>query len=127
MLDDLKARYPADKLLVLKLDVTSAQDIHDAFKKAKETFGRIDVVFNNAGYAAFGEVEASSDESDRKLFDTNYWGAINVSREAVKYFRENTPAGGMLIVTSSVLGLAPLPGISSYGASKHGQQAYLLR
>lgn len=49
-LSDLTAKYGKDKLLVVKLDVTQLQDILDAFAKAKEVFGKIDVVYNNAGY-----------------------------------------------------------------------------
>lgn len=49
VLADLSAKYGKDKLLLLKLDVTHPQEILDAFAKAKEVFGRIDVVYNNAG------------------------------------------------------------------------------
>ncbi|CAL1712827.1 unnamed protein product [Somion occarium] len=101
-LDDLKAKYPSTKLLVLKLDVTQAHEIKDVFIKIKETFGRLDVVFNNAGYAMMGEVEATPEDAARTMFDTNFWGATNVSLETVKFFREeNRPAGGRLIVNSS--------------------------
>lgn len=46
----LTTKFGTDKLLVLKVDVTKAQDITDAFARAKQAFGRIDVVYNNAGY-----------------------------------------------------------------------------
>ena len=49
MLSDLTAKYPADRLLTLKLDVSKPQEIVDAFAAAKDKFGRIDVVVNNAG------------------------------------------------------------------------------
>ncbi|CAL1712826.1 unnamed protein product [Somion occarium] len=119
-LDDLKAKYPSTKLLVLKLDVTQAHEIKDVFIKIKETFGRLDVVFNNAGYAMMGEVEATPEDAARTMFDTNFWGATNVSLETVKFFREeNRPAGGRLIVNSSEVGIHGIGGCGFYSATKH--------
>ena len=122
VLNDLKARYPPSQLLTLKLDVDSTQEIKDAFTQAKAAFGRIDVVFNNAGWLILGEIEATPEEEARKLFQTNFWGATNVSREAVKFFREdNKPSGGLLITNSSVVGVAAFPGCGYYVATKHGK------
>ncbi|KAJ3488421.1 hypothetical protein NLI96_g2857 [Meripilus lineatus] len=119
-LDDLKAKYPASRLLILGLDVTRPSDITNAFVKARETFGRIDVVFNNAGYALVGEVEGTPEETARTLFDVVFWGADRISREAVKFFREvNKPGvGGRLLNNSSVVGLNAYPGIGYYSAAK---------
>ncbi|CAL1703529.1 unnamed protein product [Somion occarium] len=119
-LDDLKSQYPSSKLLVLPLDVTDYQQIKDAFSKAKDAFGRIDIVFNNAGRGLVGEVEGIPEEEARALFDTNFWGAMNVSREAVRFFREeNKPAGGRLLVNSSRVGIQAMPLIGFYSATKH--------
>ena len=85
-LDDLKAKYPARQLVTVKLNVDNARQIKDAFSRAKAAFGRIDVVFNNAGWSVMGETEGTPEDVARKLFDTNFWGAANVSREAVKFF-----------------------------------------
>ncbi|KAI0629806.1 NAD-P-binding protein [Trametes polyzona] len=119
-LDDLAAQYPRDRLLVLKLDVTQQSEIVDAFAQAKSAFGRIDVVVNNAAYAVMGELEAVRDEDSRPMFETNFWGAAHVTREAVRFFREvNGPAvGGRLLQISSVSGVIGLPGIGLYSASK---------
>ncbi|CAL1712886.1 unnamed protein product [Somion occarium] len=119
-LDDLKIKYSPSKLLVLKLDVTHAQEIKDVFTKIKETFGRLDVVFNNAGYSTLGEVEATPEDVARGLFDTNFWGATNVSLEAVTFFREeNKPAGGRLIINSSEMGVHSVAACGFYSATKH--------
>ncbi|PSR71674.1 hypothetical protein PHLCEN_2v12448 [Hermanssonia centrifuga] len=122
VLSDLKAQYPGDRLLVLKLDVTRPHEIVDTFAKAKEAFGRIDVVFNNAGYSVLAEVEGTPEEQARAMFDVNFWGATNVSREAVKFFREvNKPTGGRLINVSSIVGLKVAPALGYYTATKHGE------
>ena len=122
VLDDLKAQYAADKLLTLKLDVTNLDEIAAAFTKAKEVFGRVDVVFNNAGFIVIGEVEGTSMEDARKTFDVLFWGAMHVSVEAIKVFRDvNGPElGGRLITTTSLMGLVGGPTSGYYAAAKHG-------
>ena len=123
VLDDLKAEYPSSQLITLELDVSDPQHVKDAFKQAKASFGRIDVVFSNAGYGVLGEVEATPEDEARAMFDTNFWGAANVSREAIKCFREvNGPAvGGILVINSSMVGYKPSPILGYYSASKGGE------
>lgn len=124
VLADLAAKYPSDKLLVLKLDVSQPSEIVAAFAEAEKKFGRIDVVLNNAAYGILGELEATPEDVARTMFDVNFWGAVNVSREAVRVFREvNKPAGGRLLQVSSVAGITPIAGLGFYSASKHGAQA----
>ena len=121
-LKHLVAEYPRERLLVLKVDVTIHQDIVDAFARTKDVFGRLDVVFNNAGYAVLGEVEGTPDEVARALFEVNFWGAVHVTQEAVKFFREvNGPGiGGRLIQISSGCGIVGWPSCGFYSATKHG-------
>ena len=125
VLADLVAKYPPDRLLTLKLDVTQPQDIAAAFAAALAKFGRIDVVANNAGYATLGEVEAVADADVRAMFETNFWGAANVSREAVRIFRDVNPAGagGRLLQFSSMAGLRGSGGAAYYCATKFGECA----
>ncbi|EIW52298.1 NAD-P-binding protein [Trametes versicolor FP-101664 SS1] len=84
-LHDLKAKYPADRLLVLKLDVTNSDEITEAFSQVKAAFGRLDVVVNNAAWGTFGEVE-SAREADararrmRARCSTRTFGAPRMSR-----------------------------------------------
>lgn len=115
-LEDLAAANP-DRLVVVKCDVTKPQDILFAFSHAIDKFGRVDVVFNNAGYTIVGEIEATPEDAARALFDVNFWGAVGVSREAVRVFREVNPpnAGGRLLNVSSGLGFGggPITGIYS--------------
>ncbi|EJF55608.1 NAD(P)-binding protein [Dichomitus squalens] len=126
LLSDLSAKYPAGRLLILKLDVSKPQEIIDAFAAAKEKFGRIDVVVNNAAQGTFGEVETVADADVRAMFETNFWGAANVSREAVKFFREVNPAGegGRLLQISSITGLRGQGAMAYYSASKFALEGF---
>lgn len=123
VLADLQAQYPADRLLVLKVDVTVHSDIIAAFQKMKEVFGRLDVVVSNAGYAVLGEVEGTPDDVARALFEVNFWGSVHVMQEAVKFFREvNAPGkGGRIIQISSVMGIVGFPACGFYNATKFGE------
>ncbi|KAI0828694.1 NAD-P-binding protein [Trametes gibbosa] len=124
-LDDLTKKYSADRLKVVKLDVTKPAEIDTAFEQAKTTFGRVDIVFNNAGYVAVGENEAVPDEVSRPLFEVNFWGAVHVSQRAVKFFREeNKPQGGLLLQNSAMVGLAGVPVIGFYSATKHALEGF---
>ncbi|KAG2142958.1 NAD(P)-binding protein [Suillus clintonianus] len=117
-LSDLSAQFPS-QLLVIQLDVTNSAGVTAAFAKAKEVFGRIDVVLNNAGQCVIGEMESVSEEGARQMFEVNFWGAMHVSKEAVKFFREvNNPIGGRLLQVSSRLGLVGGPATAFYSASK---------
>ncbi|KAF9652802.1 NAD(P)-binding protein [Thelephora ganbajun] len=119
-LDDLKRAYDESKLLVLPLDVTNAEQIKSAFQAATDKYGRIDFVYNLAGYGLIGEAEGTPEEDSRALFEVNFWGATRVSNEAVRVFREvNKPQGGHLFVISSLVGLQPMAGTGFYSASKH--------
>ena len=121
-LDDLKQAYDESKLLVLPLDVTNAEQIRSAFQTATDKYGRIDFVYNLAGYGLIAETEGTQEEDARALFEVNFWGATRVSNEAVRVFREvNKPQGGHLFVISSLVGLKSMAGTGFYSASKHGQ------
>lgn len=119
MLADLVAQYPKDKLLILKVDVTKPSDIDAAFAHTKETFGRVDVVYNNAGRAIFAEAEGTPDSVAQDLFEVNFWGAVHVTQAAVKFMREVNPpgAGGVIFQFSSVVAYHHLPTFGFYAAT----------
>ncbi|KAH0826409.1 hypothetical protein J3R83DRAFT_5382, partial [Lanmaoa asiatica] len=118
VLSDLVSRYPSTRLVVVKLDVTQHAEISVAFAKAQEAFGRVDVVFNNAGKMINGELESVNDEHAREIFEINFWGAAQVSREAVRFFRDvNQPRGGRLLQVSSGLGIVGRAMFGHYCAS----------
>ncbi|KAF7369265.1 putative NAD-P-binding protein [Mycena venus] len=118
----LKSKYGA-RVLVVKVDVQSQEDVDTAFAQAQAHFGQIDVVYNNAGYSAVGEVEAMPMADAKDMFETNFFGATRVSLAAIKFFREvNKPVGGRLIQASSIYGLVPGGASGFYAASKYGEQ-----
>ena len=121
-LSDLEAKYSADQLLVLKLDVSQKGDIDAAFDKVNEVFGRLDVVVNNAAYGIIGEIEGTPEDIARTMFDVTFWGAANISKAAVRFFREvNKPGvGGRLINISSMAGVHALATTGFYSAAKYG-------
>lgn len=122
-LDGLRAAHPG-ALLVVHLDVAHAKEIPRAFEQAQAAFGRVDVVFNNAGVSLVGEVEGTPEDAARKTFDVNFWGAVNVSREAVRFFREENErgVGGRLLVNSSFAGICPIACGGFYSSTKFGKR-----
>jgi NAD(P)-dependent dehydrogenase (short-subunit alcohol dehydrogenase family) len=104
------------KTLKLKLDVTSATEIASAIAAAVQKFGRIDVVINNAGYGLGGDFEATTDADARKQVETNLWGPVNVTREALRVFREvnSKGSGGTIVQVSSMGGYIGFPGSAFY-------------
>ncbi|EIW78256.1 NAD(P)-binding protein [Coniophora puteana RWD-64-598 SS2] len=118
---DLAATCGRDVLLPVELDVTNYAQAAAAFDRAKEAFGRIDVVVNNTGYGICGEFKAIPEEDARRLVDVNYWAPANITRQAIRFFREVNPAGagGTVLQVTSGAGFVGVPIYSQYAASKH--------
>jgi NAD(P)-dependent dehydrogenase (short-subunit alcohol dehydrogenase family) len=115
-LDDLRAEF-GDRVLPVGLDVTDADAARTAIATAREHFGRLDVIVNNAGYANVSAIETTTDEDFRAQFETNFWGVYNVSKAAIPVLREQ--GGGLVMQFSSVGGrVGGSPGIASYQAAK---------
>ncbi|TCD70180.1 hypothetical protein EIP91_004650 [Steccherinum ochraceum] len=126
VLNDLKATYPSTQLLILRLDISKLEEIEAAFDKVKQVFGRLDVVVNNAGYGIIGEMEDTPEDVARTMYDCNFWGTTNISRRAVKFFRDvNKPAaGGRLLNISSMAGVRPFPMTGYYSSSKFAIECF---
>lgn len=106
-----------DRILPLRLDVTDGAAAITAIAAARERFGRIDVVVNNAGYANVAPIETSDDADFRAQFETNFWGVYNVSKAALPVLREQQ--SGLIIQFSSMGGrVGGSAGIASYQAAK---------
>ncbi|MEK1852653.1 MAG: oxidoreductase, partial [Phyllobacterium sp.] len=107
--------------LVLKLDVTKAEDIKNAIKAAEERFARIDVLVNNAGIGYFGSFEESEMDEVRKMFEINVWGLANMTRAVLPTLRKQR--SGTVVNISSQGGLVANPAVSFYTATKFSVEA----
>jgi NAD(P)-dependent dehydrogenase (short-subunit alcohol dehydrogenase family) len=115
-LDDFVAEF-GDRVHPVALDVTDAAAAVAAIAEARERFGRLDVIVNNAGYSNVSPIETTTEEDFRTQFETNFWGVYNVSKAAIPVLREQ--GGGIVIQFSSVGGrVGGSPGIASYQAAK---------
>ena len=115
VLADLSAKY-GDKVLTVRLDVTSKTDIAAAVKAANDAFGQIDVLVNNAGYGVFGGFEEITEAQFRDQYETNVFGVIAVTQAILPQMRERK--AGYILNVSSVVGLVSPPGMSAYASSK---------
>lgn len=104
------------------LDVTNLDSITQTLSKVHQDYGKIDVIVNNAGYGVDGVFEAMSDEVIEKQFNTNVFGLMRVTREAIKLMR---PAGGGTIIQiSSMGGKITFPLYSIYHATKFAVEGF---
>jgi NAD(P)-dependent dehydrogenase (short-subunit alcohol dehydrogenase family) len=114
-LRDLLDKY-GDAVLVLRLDVTDYDAAARVVTQAEQTFGRIDVVVNNAGYSDLGSFEDTTIDSFRTQIDTNFYGVVNVSKAVVPVLREQ--GSGHIFQVSSLIVRLSGPGLTAYQAAK---------
>ncbi len=114
-LDDLVATY-GEAVLPVEMDVTDRAAVFEGVKRAREHFGGLDVVVNNAGYAQIGAVEELSEQELRDQMETNLFGAVWVVQAALPYLREQ--GSGHIVQLSSAAGLIATPLGGAYNASK---------
>jgi NAD(P)-dependent dehydrogenase (short-subunit alcohol dehydrogenase family) len=119
-LDELLAAH-GDAVLPLGLDVTDKATVFESVKRAKEHFGGLDVIVNNAGYAQIGAIEELTEQQLRDQFETNLFGAVWVIQAALPYLRER--GTGHIIQMSSIAGLIAMPLGAAYHASKWALEA----
>ena len=114
-LSDLVALAP-DQVLAVDLDVTKPDTIDAARDLALNRFGSIDVLINNAGYGTVGAVEETPEEELRALFETNFFGAVAVTRSMLPQMRAQR--SGAVVNISSMGGQMSMPGFGPYSATK---------
>lgn len=119
-LKDLVAAH-GDAILPLSLDVTDKAAVTAAVKRAHDHFGRLDVVVNNAGYGLFGAVEELTEQQVRDQMETNFFGALWVTRAALPLLRAQ--GSGHIVQISSVGGVTAFPNLGVYNASKWALEA----
>jgi NAD(P)-dependent dehydrogenase (short-subunit alcohol dehydrogenase family) len=121
-LDDLVSRY-GQRVRAAALDVTDADAARAAVRAAVDTFGRLDVVVNNAGYANSGPIEEMREQDFRDQFEANFFGVVNVTRAALPVLREQR--SGVFVQFSSLGGrVGGTPGMGAYQSAKFAVEGF---
>jgi NAD(P)-dependent dehydrogenase (short-subunit alcohol dehydrogenase family) len=108
------------EVLCVVADVTRPDDVRALFDAAKARFGRLDVLFNNAGLnAPFLPLEDMPYEKWREVIDTNLTGAFLCTQQAFRLMKDQEPRGGRIINNGSISAHTPRPNSAPYTASKH--------
>jgi NAD(P)-dependent dehydrogenase (short-subunit alcohol dehydrogenase family) len=105
-----------DRVLVARLDVQDTASIEAAVRAGIERFGRIDALVNNAGYGAYGPLEATPLEKIRRQFDVNVLGLLATTKAVLPHFRANR--SGVIVNVSSIGGRMTFPLGTLYHGSK---------
>jgi NAD(P)-dependent dehydrogenase (short-subunit alcohol dehydrogenase family) len=117
----LELKQTSSQALVVPTDVTDPASVRDLFAKAKKAFGRLDLLFNNAGISGRGTLlEDLTYEQWRSVVDTNLTGTFLCTQEAIKVMKDQNPRGGRIINNGSISAHSPRPNSTPYTASKHG-------
>jgi NADP-dependent 3-hydroxy acid dehydrogenase YdfG len=107
-------------VLVVPTDVAAADSVHVLFARTKEAFGRLDVLFNNAGTSAPAvPMEDLTVEQWKQVVDVNLTGLFLCTQEAIRLMKSQEPRGGRIINNGSISAHAPRPYSAPYTATKH--------
>jgi NAD(P)-dependent dehydrogenase (short-subunit alcohol dehydrogenase family) len=110
----------ADEAIVVPTDVTDPPSVEQLFTQTASTFGRVDVLFNNAGVSAPGDLlEDISFAAWQQVVNVNLTGAFLCTQAAFRQMKAQTPAGGRIINNGSISALSPRPNSAPYTATKH--------
>ncbi|MEC0267317.1 oxidoreductase [Paenibacillus anseongense] len=118
---DLAARY-GSQVRIVQLDVNRFEQAEAAIQSAFETFGRLDVLVNNAGYGNVSSIEETSMEDFRAQVETNLWGVINVTKAALPLLRKQ--GHGHIVQFSSIGGRTGAPGLAPYQTAKWAVEGF---
>jgi NAD(P)-dependent dehydrogenase (short-subunit alcohol dehydrogenase family) len=115
-----EAADAGSRALAVPTDVANPESVRALFAKAKEKFGRLDVLFNNAGVGAPGvPMEELTYEQWKNVVDINLTGSFLCAQEAIKIMKSQDPKGGRIINNGSISAHAPRPNSAPYTATKH--------
>lgn len=106
-----------DRALVLPLDVTRHDQIDEVVEAAKQRFGRIDALVNNAGYGYLAAIEEGEDEAVRAMFETNVFGLIDMTKAVLPVMREQR--SGLIVNVSSIGGITSQAATGYYHGTKY--------
>ena len=108
------------RALAVPTDVSDPQSVRALFAKTKEAFGRLDVLFNNAGVGAPGvPLEDLTFDQWKAVVDINLTGVFLCTQEAIKLMKSQDPRGGRIINNGSISAHAPRPNSAPYTSTKH--------
>jgi NAD(P)-dependent dehydrogenase (short-subunit alcohol dehydrogenase family) len=108
------------RAMAIPTDVRDVQSVRALFAKTKEAFGRLDLLFNNAGVGAPGRpLEEISLEQWQAVVETNLTGVFLCTQEAIKLMKDQEPRGGRIINNGSLSAHVPRPNSAPYTATKH--------
>jgi NAD(P)-dependent dehydrogenase (short-subunit alcohol dehydrogenase family) len=107
------------KALAVVTDVTRPEQVKALFARTKEALGRLDVLFNNAGFGAAAPIEELEYERWRAVIDTILTGSFLCTQEAFRIMKDQTPMGGRIINNGSISAHAPRPFSVAYTSAKH--------
>jgi NAD(P)-dependent dehydrogenase (short-subunit alcohol dehydrogenase family) len=117
----LEVRQANSQALVVPADINDPTAVRDLFAKTKDAFGRLDLLFNNAGISGPAiPLEDLAYEKWKSIVDTNLTGTFLCIQEAFKIMKSQEPRGGRIINNGSISAHAPRPNSAPYTASKHG-------
>jgi NAD(P)-dependent dehydrogenase (short-subunit alcohol dehydrogenase family) len=119
-LTQLAQMLGGERILCLAADVTQLDQVNAAFETAVRQFGRLDLLFNNAGISAPAvPIDELSVEDWRRVIDTNLTGTFLCTRAAMALMKHQSPRGGRIINNGSISATVPRPLSAPYTASKH--------
>jgi NAD(P)-dependent dehydrogenase (short-subunit alcohol dehydrogenase family) len=121
-LEEVARMAAADRSLTYEVDVTDPVQVRGLFEATRAKFGRLDVLFNNAGVGTpFGvNLEDLTFEQWRTVIDTNLTGAFLCTQQAFRLMKDQDPRGGRIINNGSISAHVPRANSAPYTASKHG-------
>jgi NAD(P)-dependent dehydrogenase (short-subunit alcohol dehydrogenase family) len=107
------------KALGVPTDVGNPDSVRALFAKTKQTYGRLDVLFNNAGFGAAAPIEELPYERWKAVIDSILNGSFLCTQEAFKIMKDQTPMGGRIINNGSISAHVPRPDSAAYTSAKH--------
>jgi NAD(P)-dependent dehydrogenase (short-subunit alcohol dehydrogenase family) len=113
-----KLRAAGHRAVAAVVDVTRSDQVRSAVAVAVREFGRLDVLFANAGIGYTGDLVGTTEEDWDRVMGVNAKGVFFSCREAVRQMLAQSPPGGSVIITGSISGLVGIPGQAPYGPSK---------
>ena len=108
-----------DRALAVSADVSDPKSVAALFEKTKQAFGRLDVLFNNAGVSVGGPIEDLTFEQWKSVVDINLTGPFQCTQAAFKIMKAQDPMGGRIINNGSISAHAPRPNSAPYTSTKH--------